>query len=168
MRSTPAGLRLRIGLLGRRNAGKSALLNALAGRECSLVNEQPGTTTDPVIKAMEWRPLGPVQLIDTAGLDDTGELGGERVRRTRQILPRLDLALLAVLATFLALVNAFAMTPPAYVLEAEIAAVLGTQREAIVLGLIFLVGAILLPLALVYGAAAVSRRSSRSGVPTSS
>ncbi|MCB1046708.1 MAG: [FeFe] hydrogenase H-cluster maturation GTPase HydF [Calditrichaeota bacterium] len=94
MRSTPAGLRLRIGLLGRRNAGKSALLNALAGRECSLVNEQPGTTTDPVIKAMEWRPLGPVQLIDTAGLDDTGELGGERVRRTRQILPRLDLALL--------------------------------------------------------------------------
>ncbi|MCB9160582.1 MAG: FesM [Caldilineaceae bacterium] len=71
---------------------------------------------------------------------------------------RLDLALLAVLATFLALVNAFAMTPPAYVLEAEIAAVLGTQREAIVLGLIFLVGAILLPLGLVYGAAAVSRR----------
>jgi len=94
MEPTPGGLRLRIGLLGRRNAGKSALLNALAGRECSLVNEQPGTTTDPVLKAMEWRPLGAVQLIDTAGLDDTGELGSERVRRTLKVIPRLDLALL--------------------------------------------------------------------------
>lgn len=94
MEPTPGGLRLRIGLLGRRNAGKSALMNALTGREVSLVNEQPGTTTDPVIKAMEWRPLGPVQLIDTAGLDDTGALGTERVRRTLSVLPRLDLALL--------------------------------------------------------------------------
>jgi small GTP-binding protein len=71
MQSTPKGNRLHIALFGRRNAGKSSLLNALTRQEVSIVSELPGTTTDPVDKPMEMLPLGPVQFIDTAGIDDT-------------------------------------------------------------------------------------------------
>lgn len=94
MRSTPRSLRLQIGLFGRRNVGKSSLLNALAGQDVSLVSALPGTTADPVEKAMELRPLGPVCFIDTAGLDDEGELGGLRAGRTRSVLARVDAALI--------------------------------------------------------------------------
>jgi [FeFe] hydrogenase H-cluster maturation GTPase HydF len=94
MLSTPKSLRFHIGLFGRRNAGKSALLNALAGQPVSLVSPQPGTTTDPVQKAMELRPLGPVCFVDTAGLDDEGELGGLRMERTRKVLAQVDCALI--------------------------------------------------------------------------
>ena len=88
--------RLHIGLFGRRNAGKSTLMNALAGETVSIVSPVAGTTTDPVEKAMELRPVGPATLIDTAGLDDTGDaLGAERVARSRAALGRCDLVLIA-------------------------------------------------------------------------
>ena len=95
MQNTPKGLRLQIGIFGRRNAGKSSLLNALARQNVAIVSETPGTTTDPVEKAMEMLPLGPVLLIDTAGLDDNdARLGGLRVEKSRKIFERADLALL--------------------------------------------------------------------------
>lgn len=93
MQDTPKALRLHIGLFGRRNAGKSTLINALTGQSVSIVSDAPGTTTDPVEKAYELLPLGPVVLIDTAGLDDVGELGALRVRKTLQVLDRVDFAL---------------------------------------------------------------------------
>lgn len=93
-RSAPKGLRPHIALVGRRNAGKSALLNALAGQTVSIVSETPGTTTDPVAKTMELAPLGPVVLLDTAGIDDEGALGGKRVERTQNALRGVDAALL--------------------------------------------------------------------------
>jgi len=74
MQKTPQSMRLQIGFFGRRNVGKSSLLNALSGQMISIVSPEPGTTTDPVKKAMELIPLGPVLFIDTAGLDDVGEL----------------------------------------------------------------------------------------------
>ena len=93
--SAPKGLRLHIGFFGRRNVGKSSLLNALTRQQTSIVSPQPGTTTDPVEKAMELLPLGPVLLIDTAGIDDDQEsLGALRVERTEAALNRCDLALL--------------------------------------------------------------------------
>lgn len=95
MQKTPRGLRLQIGIFGKRNAGKSSLLNALSGQSVSIVSAIPGTTADPVEKPMELLPLGPVLLIDTAGLDDdAGELGGLRKEKSRKILERTDLALL--------------------------------------------------------------------------
>ncbi|MDR0576636.1 MAG: [FeFe] hydrogenase H-cluster maturation GTPase HydF [Candidatus Accumulibacter sp.] len=93
MQDTPKSLRLHIGLFGRRNSGKSTLMNALIGQAISIVSAHPGTTTDPVEKAFELAPLGPVVFIDTAGLDDVGELGALRVERTRAVLDRVDLAL---------------------------------------------------------------------------
>ena len=96
LQSTPKGLRLQIGLFGRRNSGKSTLMNALIGQAVSIVSAQPGTTTDPVEKAYELAPLGAVVFIDTAGLDDEGELGALRVQRTRAVLERVDLALVVV------------------------------------------------------------------------
>ena len=81
MTSTPKGLRTHIGIFGRRNAGKSTLINALTGQAVSIVSEQPGTTTDPVEKAFELAPLGPVLFIDTAGFDDVGALGEQRVKK---------------------------------------------------------------------------------------
>lgn len=100
MRSAPKGVRLHIAFFGRRNAGKSSLLNALAGQQVSIVSPVAGTTTDPVEKAMELQPLGPVLLIDTAGLDDTGELGRQRVEKTRQVLDRADLAVVVAEAGY--------------------------------------------------------------------
>lgn len=96
MKATPKGYRLHIGIFGRRNVGKSSLLNAITNQEVSLVSEVAGTTTDPVEKPMELLPLGPVLFIDTAGVDDEGILGSMRVRRTREVLNRTDLALLVV------------------------------------------------------------------------
>jgi [FeFe] hydrogenase H-cluster maturation GTPase HydF len=96
MQTTPKGLRLQIGIFGRRNAGKSSVLNALTRQNVAIVSDVPGTTTDPVEKPMELLPLGPVLFIDTAGIDDAGELGERRVRKTRAVLDRTDLALVVV------------------------------------------------------------------------
>ncbi len=87
-----------IGIFGRRNNGKSSLINVLAGQEIAIVSDVAGTTTDPVKKSMEIPGVGPVILIDTAGIDDTGELGTKRVQKTRQILPQIDLAVLVITA----------------------------------------------------------------------
>lgn len=95
MTASPRGIRLHIGVFGKRNAGKSSLVNALAGQQVSIVSDIPGTTTDPVEKALEFAPLGPAVLIDTAGLDDEGELGALRAERSRAIVDRTDLALIA-------------------------------------------------------------------------
>jgi len=91
MQSTPKALRLHIGLFGRRNVGKSSLLNALTRQQVSIVSEVAGTTTDPVEKPMELLPLGPVLFVDTAGVDDEGALGELRMQRTRAVLDRVDL-----------------------------------------------------------------------------
>lgn len=85
-----------IGIFGRRNNGKSSLINALAGQELSIVSDVAGTTTDPVKKSMEIEGIGPVILIDTAGIDDTGDLGKMRVQRSREILKIIDLAILVI------------------------------------------------------------------------
>ena len=94
LNSTPSGERIHIGFFGLMNVGKSSLINAVTSQELSLVSEVPGTTTDPVRKAMELLPLGPVVLIDTAGLDDSGTLGEMRVKRARKILNEVDIAVL--------------------------------------------------------------------------
>lgn len=94
MNQTPTGERVHIAFFGRRNAGKSSLVNAFTGQEIAIVSDVKGTTTDPVYKAMELLPLGPVQIIDTPGIDDEGELGQLRVKRTRQVLNKTDLAVL--------------------------------------------------------------------------
>ncbi len=96
MQTAPKGLRLHIGLFGRRNAGKSSLLNAMTRQEVSIVSEVAGTTTDPVEKPMELLPLGPVLFIDTAGIDDEGALGEKRVQKTRQVFDRTDVGVLVV------------------------------------------------------------------------
>jgi len=96
LNETPQGERLHIGLFGKRNAGKSSLLNSLAGQDIAVVSSIKGTTTDPVYKAMEILPVGPVLLIDTAGIDDSGELGGLRIEKTKSVLRKTDLALLVV------------------------------------------------------------------------
>ena len=93
MNQTPMANRFAIGLFGRRNAGKSSLINALAGQPIAVTSDVPGTTTDPVKKAMELLPIGPVVLIDTAGLDDEGELGAKRVEKAYEELRRCSLAL---------------------------------------------------------------------------
>jgi [FeFe] hydrogenase H-cluster maturation GTPase HydF len=93
MHKTPKGNRLHIGIFGRRNVGKSALLNALTQQEVSIVSEVAGTTTDPVEKPMELLPLGPVLFIDTAGVDDEGFLGSLRIERTQQIFNRVDIGI---------------------------------------------------------------------------
>jgi len=96
MNTTPVSSRLHIAIFGRRNAGKSSLINALTNQEVALVSDVAGTTTDPVSKAMEILPIGPVVIIDTAGLDDTGELGELRVKKTYEVLNRTDLAILVI------------------------------------------------------------------------
>ena len=96
MNQTPSGERTHIGFFGRRNAGKSSLVNAVTGQELAVVSDVKGTTTDPVTKAMELLPLGPVLIIDTPGFDDEGALGEKRVRKTKQILNKTDIAVLVV------------------------------------------------------------------------
>ena len=99
LQSTTSGERLHIGFFGMRNAGKSSLVNAITGQELSVVSDVKGTTTDPVKKAMELLPLGPVVIIDTPGLDDEGDLGEKRVQKAKQILGQTDIAVLVVDAT---------------------------------------------------------------------
>ncbi|WP_420239097.1 [FeFe] hydrogenase H-cluster maturation GTPase HydF [Telmatobacter bradus] len=96
MNTAPKGLRLHIGIFGRRNVGKSSLLNALMQQQVSIVSVVAGTTTDTVEKACELQPLGPVLFLDTAGIDDEGELGSLRVEKARQAIERTELALLVV------------------------------------------------------------------------
>lgn len=96
LNSTPSANRIHIGFFGRRNAGKSSVVNAVTGQELSVVSEVKGTTTDPVTKAMELLPMGPVLIIDTPGYDDEGELGELRVKKTKQILNKTDVAILVV------------------------------------------------------------------------
>src|SRR5208283_5590811 len=96
MSTTPKGLRLHIGFFGRRNVGKSSLLNAITRQQVSIVSSVAVTTTDPVEKPMELLPLGPVLFIDTAGIDDIGELGALRVQKTRQVFDRADMAVLVI------------------------------------------------------------------------
>ena len=96
LNDTPSGERLHIGFFGRRNAGKSSLVNAITGQDLAVVSETRGTTTDPVRKAMELLPIGPVLIIDTPGFDDEGSLGEKRVLKTKQELNRTDVAVLVV------------------------------------------------------------------------
>ena len=96
LQATPQSERVHISFFGRRNAGKSSLMNAIAGQPVSLVSDIPGTTTDPVRKTMEILPLGPVVLLDTAGLDDEGELGAMRVERTQEVIRETDIALIVL------------------------------------------------------------------------
>ncbi|MBQ9412552.1 MAG: [Oscillospiraceae bacterium] len=96
LNDTPSGERKHIGFFGLRNAGKSSLVNAVTGQDLAVVSDVPGTTTDPVQKAMELLPLGPVVVIDTPGLDDEGALGEKRMEKARRILAKTDLAVLVV------------------------------------------------------------------------
>lgn len=94
MLTTPRSNRLHIGFFGKRNAGKSSIVNSLTNQHISLVSDTPGTTTDPVIKSMELLPIGPIAVIDTAGLDDEGSLGKLRIKKSIEIMDRTDLAVL--------------------------------------------------------------------------
>ncbi len=96
MQRTPRANRLHIGIYGKRNAGKSTLINELTGQKVALVSEMPGTTTDPVYKSMELIGVGPVTFIDTAGYDDEGELGRLRVKKTKETFDKADLAILVI------------------------------------------------------------------------
>lgn len=96
LNNTPSGERIHIGIFGKRNAGKSSIINALTGQSLAIVSDIKGTTTDPVLKAMELLPLGPVVMIDTPGLDDDGKLGALRIQKTYQILNKTDIAVLVV------------------------------------------------------------------------
>lgn len=96
MNQTPSSERVHIGLFGKRNAGKSSVINAVTNQDIAIVSAVRGTTTDPVYKSMELLPLGPVMLIDTPGLDDEGELGALRVQKGLDVLRKTDIALLIV------------------------------------------------------------------------
>ena len=96
MQTAPRGERLHIAIFGRRNVGKSSLINALTNQEIAVVSDVPGTTTDPVYKSMEILPVGPVVLIDTAGIDDVGTLGVKRIEKTKKILRKTDIALIII------------------------------------------------------------------------
>lgn len=96
LNNTPSGERIHIGIFGKRNAGKSSLINALTGQSLAIVSDIKGTTTDPVLKAMELLPLGPVVMIDTPGIDDDGELGVLRIQKAYQVLNKTDIAILVV------------------------------------------------------------------------
>ena len=96
LNQTPSGERIHIGIFGKRNAGKSSIINAITGQELAIVSDVKGTTTDPVLKAMELLPLGPVVIIDTPGIDDEGELGVLRVQRAYRMLNKTDIAILVI------------------------------------------------------------------------
>lgn len=99
MNQTPASERVHISFFGKRNAGKSSVINAITGQDLAIVSSVRGTTTDPVYKTMELLPLGPVMIIDTPGIDDEGELGALRVRKSYQVLNKTDIAILVVDST---------------------------------------------------------------------
>ena len=99
MNQTPASERVHISFFGKRNAGKSSVINAVTGQDLSIVSSVMGTTTDPVYKTMELLPLGPVMIIDTPGIDDEGELGALRVRKSYQVLNKTDIAILVIDST---------------------------------------------------------------------
>ena len=99
LNSTPSANRIHIGFFGRRNAGKSSVVNAVTGQNISIVSDVKGTTTDPVTKAMELLPMGPVVIIDTPGLDDEGAVGEMRIQRAKQVLNKTDIAVLVVDST---------------------------------------------------------------------
>ena len=96
LNDTPSGERIHIGFFGRRNAGKSSVVNAVTGQSLAIVSDTKGTTTDPVYKAMELLPLGPVVIIDTPGFDDVGSLGEMRVHKTKEVLHKTDIAVLII------------------------------------------------------------------------
>lgn len=123
MQGTPRSVRPHIGIFGRRNVGKSSLINALVGQEVAIVSDVPGTTTDPVFKSIELLPFGPVVLIDTAGLDDEGFLGELRKQKSLEILRRCDVALLVFDGT------------TDFSLEREILTLL-RERDILVLGVV--------------------------------
>ena len=100
LNQTPSANRTHIGIFGKRNAGKSSLINAITGQNYAIVSDVLGTTTDPVLKSMELLPLGPVVIIDTPGLDDEGELGALRIQKAYQILNKTDIAVLVIDASF--------------------------------------------------------------------
>lgn len=96
MQNTPKGMKVHIGIFGKRNVGKSSILNALVNQDVSIVSNTAGTTTDPVEKSMELLPLGPVVFVDTAGIDDIGALGEMRVEKTKKVIDRIDLAIIVI------------------------------------------------------------------------
>ena len=96
LNETPRGSRLHIAIYGRRNTGKSSLINALTNQDVAIVSDVPGTTTDPVYKSMEILPVGPVVIIDTAGIDDVGELGELRIKKTIAVLNKADLIIVVL------------------------------------------------------------------------
>ena len=99
LNDTPSSERIHIGFFGRTNAGKSSLVNKITNQELAIVSDTKGTTTDPVYKAMEILPLGPVVIIDTPGFDDDGILGEKRITRTKLVLNKVDVAVLVVDST---------------------------------------------------------------------
>ena len=122
LNETPSGERVHIGFFGVRNAGKSSLVNAVTGQDLAVVSDTPGTTTDPVRKAMELLPVGPVLIIDTPGIDDEGELGDLRVQKARRALDFVDVAVLVVDSTRglspvdMALINEFQNRRVSYII----------------------------------------------------
>ena len=96
LNNTPASERIHIGIFGKRNAGKSSVINAITGQSIAIVSDVKGTTTDPVIKTMELLPLGPVVIIDTPGLDDIGTLGQLRIQKAYQMLNKTDIAIVVI------------------------------------------------------------------------
>ena len=96
LNAVPSGERVHIGFFGMRNAGKSSLVNAFTGQQLAIVSDKKGTTTDPVYKAIELLPMGQVMIVDTPGFDDEGELGELRVKKTKQVLNKVDVAILVV------------------------------------------------------------------------
>ncbi len=96
LQGTPKGMKVHIGIFGKRNVGKSSILNVLVNQDISIVSETAGTTTDPVEKSMELLPFGPVVFVDTAGIDDTGALGLKRVEKTKKVIDRVDLAIIVL------------------------------------------------------------------------
>lgn len=100
LNETPSANRIHIGFFGKRNAGKSSIVNGVTGQDLAIVSDIKGTTTDPVLKAMELNPLGPVMIIDTPGIDDEGVLGELRVRKSRQVLNKTDVAVLVIDALY--------------------------------------------------------------------
>ena len=96
MNQTPVSERVHIGFFGKRNAGKSSVMNAVTGQDLAVVSDVKGTTTDPVYKTMELLPLGPVVMMDTPGIDDEGELGELRAKKSYQVLNKTDIAVVVI------------------------------------------------------------------------